>query len=286
MKKFVLLGLILYTCFLNTISAQVPLASATLWEISGNGLSQPSYLFGTFHLLCPDDLVITDTIMQKFKASKKLYLEVDLSDPNMGMKMMQNLQMRDTTLHDLYDSLTYQQVSDSLEKIAHIKLEMFNKTKPFGLFSVVMMGVLDCPPASWELQLIALAKKDSMTIAGLETLESQLAIFDTIPYQLQAEQLKEMVFNLDSTKRETSNMINLYKEKNINEMNERATSDPLMRNYLDLILYNRNTNWIPTIERNMKVQTTFFAFGAGHLASDKGMINLLRKRGYIVKPMN
>jgi len=285
MKKF-LLSLVLCTCFLNATKAQTPLVSATLWEINGNGLSQPSYLFGTFHLLCPSDLVITDTMMQKFKASKKLYLEVDLSDPKTGMQMMQHLQMRDTTLHDLYDSLTYQQVSDSLERIAHIKLEMFNKMKPFGLFSVVMMAALDCQPASWELQLIALAKKDSMAIAGLETVESQLAIFDTIPYQLQAEQLKEMVFNLDSTKRETNNLINLYKEKNINEMNERAISAPLMRNYLDLILYNRNTNWIPTIERNIKAQTTFFAFGAGHLAGDKGVITLLRKRGYTVKPIN
>ncbi|MEH6304872.1 TraB/GumN family protein [Olivibacter sp. CPCC 100613] len=285
MRLYILLIAFLSFVFVNTLKAQTSTNQATLWEISGNGLSVPSYLFGTFHLLCPEDLIFTDAIKQKLEASKQLYLELDFSDPRIGMKMMENMRMQGKTFHDLYDSLTYHQVSDSLEKMAHIRLEMLNNIKPFGLYSIVLMGALQCKPASWELQLVDLAKTKGMNIAGLETIESQASIFDTIPYKIQAEQLKEMVFNLDSTEREISTLINLYKQQDLVTLHNRTISDPLMQGYLDLLLYNRNANWIPIIEKSAKSQATFFAVGAGHLVGDKGVIDLLRKRGYTIKPL-
>lgn len=286
MTKFIQLTFFLWLCCQVSLKAQIPIEKATLWEISGKGLSQSSYLFGTFHLLCPEDLQVNSTIKEKFESSKQLYLEIDFSDPNIGMKMMQAMQMQnDSTFHDLYDSSTYAQINDTLEKHTHMGLDMFNKIKPFGLYSVVMMGALGCQPASWELSLVKMAKEKGWKMNGLETLESQAAIFDTVPYILQAEQLKEMVFNMDSTKQEINNLIRLYKEQDINMMHEKITSDPLMENYLDIMLYNRNANWISTIIEQSETASTFFAFGAGHLGGEKGVINLLRRRGYTVRPI-
>ncbi|WP_166670729.1 TraB/GumN family protein [Olivibacter sp. XZL3] len=286
MKRITLLTLILCYGFLVTSKAQTETEETTLWEISGKDLSEPSYLFGTFHLLCPEDLILTANVKEKFEASKQLYLEIDFSDPNIGPKMMQHMQMRDTTFHDLYDSATYQQLSDSLEKNAHLRLEMLNKTKPFALYSLVMIGTLDCQPASWELKLVEMAKTGGIPISGLETVAEQAAIFDTIPYKTQAEQLKGMILNPDSTRREIRDIIDLYKHQKLTAMNERITSDPLMEAYLDLMLYNRNANWIAVIGEQAKLKPTFFAFGAGHLAGEKGVINLLRKQGYTVKPIH
>lgn len=285
MKKPILLAIALWFCVFTTLKGQTPTAHTTLWEIHGNGLSQASYLFGTFHLLCPDDLIITEKIKQTFEASKQLYLELDFSDPQIGMKMMQSMQMQGTTFHDLYDSLTYRQISDSLEKNAHIRLEMFDKMKPFGLYSIVLLGALDCQPASWELKLVEIAKSKGINMAGLENPSAQTAIFDSIPYKLQAEQLKGMILNPDSTRQDIYDLVNLYKTQDIDAMNDRIVSDPFMKDYLGLMLYKRNANWIPIIEENAKKQPTFFAFGAGHLAGEKGVINLLRKQGYTVKPV-
>lgn len=285
-KRIKILTFILCCGFLGTSKAQTATEETTLWEISGKDLSEPSYLFGTFHLLCPEDLVLTANVKEKFEASKQLYLEIDFSDPNIGAKMMQHMQMRDTTFQDLYDSVTYRQLSDSLEKNAHLRLEMLNKTKPFALYSLVMIGTLDCQPASWELQLVEMAKTSGIPIGGLETLAEQAAIFDTIPYKTQAEQLKGMILNPDSTRREIKDIIDLYKRQQLTAMNERITSDPFMEAYLDLMLYNRNANWIAVIEEQAKLKPTFFAFGAGHLAGKKGVINLLRRQGYTVKPIH
>lgn len=37
-----------------------------LWEISGNGLAQPAFIFGTFHLLCRDDIHLSAAEYKRF----------------------------------------------------------------------------------------------------------------------------------------------------------------------------------------------------------------------------
>jgi uncharacterized protein YbaP (TraB family) len=51
------------------------------------------------------------------------------------------------------------------------------------------------------------------------------------------------------------------------------------------LLDKRNAAWIPVIEKAAREKATFFAFGAGHLGGDKGVINLLRRSGYTVRPL-
>jgi uncharacterized protein YbaP (TraB family) len=55
--------------------------------------------------------------------------------------------------------------------------------------------------------------------------------------------------------------------------------------YTDILLSDRNHNWIPVIGEEAKKRPTFFAFGAGHLGGENGVINLLRKAGFTVKPI-
>ena len=57
-----------------------PSQQTLLWEISGKNLKQPSYIFGTFHLLCKEDLVWSENLKKAFAASQKLYLEMDLDE--------------------------------------------------------------------------------------------------------------------------------------------------------------------------------------------------------------
>jgi uncharacterized protein YbaP (TraB family) len=73
--------------------AQRDKTNTLLWEISGNGLQQPSYLFGTIHMICKEDFFISEIVKQKFNSSKRVYLELDMDDPQLQGKMMQNMQL-------------------------------------------------------------------------------------------------------------------------------------------------------------------------------------------------
>ena len=51
------------------------------------------------------------------------------------------------------------------------------------------------------------------------------------------------------------------------------------------LLDDRNVTWVPKIERLMKTKPTFIADGAAHLGGEKGLVRLLRARGYYVRPI-
>jgi uncharacterized protein YbaP (TraB family) len=59
----------------------------------------------------------------------------------------------------------------------------------------------------------------------------------------------------------------------------------MFQEYGDLLLENRNKDWIPKIEELVKAQSTFIAVGSGHLGSETGVIQLLRNAGYTVEPV-
>ena len=58
-----------------------------------------------------------------------------------------------------------------------------------------------------------------------------------------------------------------------------------MLEYKDVLLDNRNKAWIEKIKAFANEKPTLFAFGAGHLGGDNGLIELLKKEGYKVKPL-
>ncbi len=51
-----------------------------LWRISGNGLVAPSYLFGTIHMICADDIELSDSLRSAIRRADKVYLELDMDN--------------------------------------------------------------------------------------------------------------------------------------------------------------------------------------------------------------
>jgi len=90
-------------------------------------------------------------------------------------------------------------------------------------------------------------------------------------------------FNLQ--KEDFSKMVAEYKKQNLDSLYQQVTSSPDIQGSEKVLLFDRNARWIPQMESAMKESPTFFAVGAGHLAGDKGVINLLRQQGYTVKPV-
>ena len=79
-------------------------------------------------------------------------------------------------------------------------------------------------------------------------------------------------------------LLSIYKDENITAMLDIMNDDNYssVAEYQDELLDNRNINWIPKIKEHAEKQATFFGVGAGHLAGENGVINLLRQAGYTV----
>lgn len=237
--------------------------------------------------MCPDDIVVSTELRAKFYSAKQLYLELDMDDPSVLMKTMQQMTMKnDTTLKQLLPPAQYDSVVSAFQHISGLPLTLMQKMKPQLIESAIYPKLLGCEGAqAWEQKFMQMAKVNNMEIKGLEQVEDQLKIFDEIPYKAQAEEFAQSVLHIDSVKESFDKMLALYKQKDLDALSNMMDETSTPSDFMDKLLNNRNKKWIPEIIEQAKLKPTFFAVGAAHLGSTNGVINLLRQKGYTVTPV-
>lgn len=260
------------------------LDNSLLWKISGNGLTKPSYLYGTVHITC--DATLKSKVKSALDATGQLYLELDMDDPKMQTDMIGGIQMKDgVTMTSLLSPEDYKTVNDFLKENVGMNLTPLNTFKPFVVSAMLMPKMLDCPAQSIEELLMDITKEQNEQTFGLETIAEQFAVFDAIPYKDQMEDLlKSAKDNMADDKAEYAKMMTAYNAEDLNKLEQLMNdSDSKTTSHNDVLLINRNKNWIPKIEKTAKEKPTFFAVGAAHLTGNEGVIMLLRKKGYKVE---
>jgi uncharacterized protein YbaP (TraB family) len=267
---------------------EVPLENSLLWKISGKGLEKPSYLYGTIHMTC--NYKATDKIVKAFAETSQLALEIDMDDPSMQAKMMKGMMMKEgTTMKNLLSEEDYTQLASFFKDNTGMSLGMFNTIKPFAVSAMLISKLVPCnPPSSYEAEFMKIAQEQKEEVKGLETIEYQMGVFDSIPYKDQLDDLVKMAKEgLAESKSEFEKLNMLYDKEDIEGMMKIMTeNDDVTAKFTDELLNKRNKNWIPVIEKMSKEMPTFYGVGAMHLAGDEGVIRLLRKAGFTVTAVN
>lgn len=263
-----------------------------LWQITGNGLQRPSYLFGTIHMICSDDAVLSDSLKNAIQASDAVYFEVDMDNLFEMLGVVRKMKMRDdTTLADLLNKEDYEKVKKYFEdKGTVLPFSVLETYKPLLAASMLMESGVDChSPEAMEEVIMQEAKRYNKNVKGLETMAYQMSIFDTIPYKMQAMQLVKYVDDADkgpTDDEDYDKLLQAYKDQDLSKLEELTKSiDMGISNFTDILLYNRNQNWVEKLKEILPDKAVVVAVGAGHLPGEKGVINLLRKAGYTVKPV-
>ncbi|WP_281309441.1 TraB/GumN family protein [Flavobacterium flavigenum] len=269
--------------FSGTIHAQKKapkLENSLLWEVSGNGLSKPSYLYGTIHMICSSDYFLSDKTKKAFEASEKLVLEIDMSNP----KEMTDLQQMAMGKEPLSKTLSPENLSklDHVLKSNGMTVQQLDNFKLFTIMSLISMKSFGCNDLKfYEMNFIETAKQRKLPIIGLETVNSQMEAF------AKSYTDTEMIDALkESSREETAKLVSQYKQENITAIYDAfATNKSMSKKTKEIILDNRNENWIKQLPGLMEKESLFIAVGSAHLAGESGIINLLKKAGYIVKPV-
>jgi uncharacterized protein YbaP (TraB family) len=260
--------------------------NALLWEISGNGLAGPSWLYGTIHMICAEDFTLGDSLRSGFSSAEKIYLELDMDDPSMALRTLQLSMLKKGSLKDLMSREAYDTLNRFMTDSMRMPLMLFNKMKPFTLMSILYTKILPCDKTeSYEQQFLLMAAREKKEILGLEKLEDQFAVFDQIPDSVEAQMILAMIRDFDGQRREFQKMTDAYKNRDLNTLAGLMEESPDMKGYENLLLANRNKNWIPVMQSAMAKNPCFFAVGAGHLPGPEGVIALLRRAGYRVRPI-
>ena len=261
------------------------LDKSLLWRISGDNI-KTSYVYGTIHAQCKNEL--PDKVNKALNETNNVHLELDMDDPELQMKMMSHVMMEDgKTIQTMISQEDYKILGDFLKKETGYDISMFNSMKPMMLSSMLIPKMLDCPMVSVESLLMENAKSNDENVLGLETIQDQFNAFDQVP---EKEQIDEFVRSakdgIDNSKSEFQNLMTEYENEDIEKLLELTQKDDnSFKKHADVLLYDRNRNWIPKIIQACEKEESFFGVGAGHLAGDQGLIQLLRKQGFDVEPV-
>lgn len=262
------------------------LQAQLLWEISGNGLKKPSFLFGTMHI--GDDRVYDfgDSLMSKFNTCEAFAGEMVLNQ-NMMFEMLKHMNMAgDTTLSDLLSESEYKFVKKHIDSKMGFMAMMADRLKP--IFTSVMLSEQKNQTSGRripiDLHFQQIAKEKNMGVLGLETFEEQIQAFNGIPLKVQAKMLFDALKNNDKDKNEMENLINLYHSQNIDSL-YRLTNSQLSNDVNLQLLTIRNIKMAGRADKLMQKKALFIGIGAAHLAGKEGVISLLKQKGYKLRPI-
>lgn len=256
-----------------------------LWRISGNGLATPSYLFGTIHLICPEDYLWTDKMKQSLSACDKVCFEMDLDDTKLMMSASEGFIATDgRKLKDYYSPEQYLQLKKFVKDSIGMDIGMLQQMKPIALESIISMKTTKCiNPVSYEETIMKTAKETEKEILGLEDPSEQIGALDSMSSDSVAKEVFEEIRDFVKNKKEYNDMVTAYKRQQLTVLYDKITTVKGQGDDMRVLLDDRNKRWIDRMRIKMTKNSIFFAVGAGHLPGKTGVINLLRSAGYKVE---
>ena len=265
-----------------------PDGNTLLWEISGNGLKKPSYLFGTFHMFCREDIRFSSQLKKALASADEVYFEMDLDDPSNTLGGLLFLNMKKgLTLNDLYSEVDYRRLETFFKDSLGRSLSGMKRMKPSVIEAVLYPKLMPCNSLSGiDMELFKLAQDAKKEVKGFETIAEQGAVFDSIPYETQAKGLLNTIDSFNIYRSMFDSLLFVYKNqqmKEIEKMMSKTESGLGESRYL--LLDKRNINWVSQLKKILPEKSVFIAVGAGHLSGENGVIELLEKAGYTVRPL-
>jgi len=275
---------ILISFFGNGFSQQ---ANSLLWKISGNNLSKPSYLYGTMHSRDKRAHEFGDSVLAKMEECDAVALEILTSDMSANpFAMLGYIMMKDTTLDMLLNDEDYRLVKNYAAENLGIYGLVVDKIMPVftsGLITEMLMGN-DMEETVDEFFEKTAIDKHKKTI-GIETVEEQLSALSQISLKEQAEMLAEQLHTMAQDSVTFEKLMDCYQRQNLPCLQEIYTSEDVSDAFDKALVTTRNHIMAYRIDSIIRLQSTFIAVGALHLAGENGLIELLKKNQFTVSPV-
>ena len=295
------LFLSLFLAFISIIVCNAQL----LYRISHKNLEKPSYIVGTYHLapasfvdsipganvaLDEVDVVCGEVVtseMESFENQKKVQVAIMLPDGK--------------SLTDVFTAEEMQRLNAYMDKYLGMNLNnpllksQMGKMTPMALSTQLqLVQYMKMTPNFNPLKLIdahfqIAAKKAGKSVIGLETVDFQIeTLYKSTTIERQKQQLLCMVDNAEYHALQMKELSAAFFTQDIQALWE--VTEEKMGNQCDstpkeeeILIYGRNAAWVEKMPAMMENASTLFVVGAAHLPGDKGVLELLKARGYTVE---
>lgn len=288
MIKYLLIGFLSFA--LNSNAQQKKANHTLLWEISGNGLQKPSYLFGTYHFAGKDFIDTMKVLNAKLNEVDAIVGELVI-DSTLTRRLVPFMIMMDNSLDKLLTPTEYQHVANYLKKVSGQDLKLFNIMKPVTVQMTILQFLapksnISATNPALDQYIQDYGKANHKKIIGLETVEDQGQVLFSSSLERQKELLLKSIDNEKNNKKDSEKLYAAYLAQDLDALEKLfVKSEEYTQEELNLLLRNRNSNWMAQLPQLMENQSLFIAVGAGHLAGQDGLIKALKAKGYTLTPL-
>ena len=288
--------LFLALAFYGSANAQL------LYKISGNGLKEPSYVVGTYHLAPASFADEIAGMKDAFVAVEQVYGEVDMLDAQSSQLAMLSAMMlpEGKYVDDMFSAEEMERINAYVRgamglDLSHPMLrEQLGRMRPSVL--AMQLGLLEFMKITPNFNPNDLidnyfqkeARKCGLAVGGFESVEFQMELlYGESTDEEEREALLKLVDDKEAMLAEMQAMTNAYFSfdmKGIYELTIRSieTGEMTPEEFAEMIT-DRNRRWVEAMPEIMVAKPTLFVVGAGHLPGDDGVLELLKAQGYKVK---
>lgn len=297
MKKVLLLAVALIAS-LTYSQAQI------LYRISGKDLKAPSYIVGTYHL-APASFADSIPGMDKaIKETNQVCGELDMMDafkPENAARLLKSQMLPEgVTLSSLLTADQLTRLNARLLEVMGTNLEdeafatQMEKMNPATLTTnLTLASYMKGTPSFNPMNLIdnyfqMQALQNGKSVKGFETVDFQMGILYNTPLDKQVSDLMCLVDHFEDADDMVNRITTAYFSQDLKRIEETLEEESKVEcgttpEDEDILINNRNRNWVDMMPGIMDEQPTLFVVGAGHLCGDKGVLKLLEEAGYTVE---
>lgn len=256
-----------------------------VWEISGKGMKQPAYIFGTIHMYDTTRYELPQLPMQLLDKVDKAYFEMDFSNMDVAA-MMAQMFITDSTqyLDKLLDTASISKLRRLAANSPMLKAlgDRIYTIKPILLMQMLSAGNTKGATIDYELYKVAAAKNKA--VGGLETVQEQMDAVNKVPIRKQLDMMRKSIQDDFAMEKQLRSITDTYVQQNIEDMMTVLNDNmPVDASFDDAIRSDRNVTMADKIDVILQTEHPLIAVGSGHLGNNNGLLKLLQQKGYKIK---
>jgi uncharacterized protein YbaP (TraB family) len=252
-----------------------------LWKISKVGTPH-SYVFGTIHVSDESIVKLPEEIDVALMQASIFVMEV-VPEPEEVRSVASLMYFNDgNKLSDLISKPLYEEVVRLLDSY-HLPEVAVELLKPWAAFLT-----MSYPPEFGQvldMQLLEKARSHGAKVSGLESMQEQIDIFDSLSMKNQIKILSDTACHYATVENDFEKMKSLYIARDLSGLYAYSqrysmSDDEVYNDLIKRILFDRNYTMAKRMQPMLENGNAFIAIGAMHLPGDEGVLSLLAKNNY------